>query len=314
MDLSVRMLKTHVAPLMEARGYHLERHDRRQAWFQNGDGTVILEFNLHNRPDEKLVIPYLQGFQAGKWTFPPDSFYIDTVVVIGPKHMLISPTERRRPLEPFATFVFQPDDVRDAAISFTQRAFEEWIPYLEAVAARGVFPGLELYQALADHTVERARRFARETGLPLSANMETLRALQAHLEGLLPEREEDYPTRYAQLREHLLDMAAFMGEVMIHKFSGEWRWYELTKVYPNMEEAHDEYKVHIPGEAPPGPEELTYGFDPIWPIIMYWNFGSELKWMNLDLCLKEVFECSPDRFLERDKRRRRSLPPGFPPM
>lgn len=265
MNLGVRTIQAYISPIFEAHGYYLKQYDKKSAYFQNKNGTVKIGFLLSKHLPGELLDCYLSGYETEKWILPPYAFFMDFTVVIGRKPMSMNPSTSRKPIQPFATFVFSSEDIKKAAESFAARALQEWLPSIEAVAEHGVYPDLQMYQELSICTKERANRFSKKVGSSLSATLTSLRNVKEHMNGLIPECELEYSSQFQRLRGHFLDMAAFLGESMAEKFSGEWRWYELSKEFPDLD---DLFCVHIPGD-----DDTMGGFNPLYYTIMHWNLS-----------------------------------------
>lgn len=187
----------------------------------------------------------------------------------------IDPESFQPPLEPFAAFIHTLEDLAKKTVECVSRAFQEVIPYMEAVEARVVYPDLEMYNELSESPRERALRFSRENhDLPIRTDAATLDYLRDYMKSLMPCQEELYASRFPAVREQIIDLAAFAGEAVIAKFDGEWRWYRLGRRFPNIP---DSFCIYLPDEG------SEFGdFDPLLSIIMHWNFSSRLSGYGLN--------------------------------
>lgn len=268
--------------LFEARGYHVGYQTNQQLRFEDSDGVIRIRFELHSpwHPPAGILGPAVYGIDRGAWKTPPSSVDVDFNMRVGDRIAWISTKLFQPPLEPLAAFVHTPEDIQTQSLQLARRAFSEVIPYMEQAAARLAVPSDELYCALAQDPVERARRFSREAGLPIQADQCTLAALKDHLDALLPQQDDLYRSCFQQHQQHLLDLAAFSGEAVRQKYGGEWRWYRPGQA-PALQ---DSFQLWLPQRA------SEYGdFDPLRLVILHWNFSAKIPWYGVESSFSSCF-------------------------
>lgn len=165
-------------------------------------------------------------------------------------------------------FYSSQEELEEAVKQILDISFSQALPRLESLMERYVDFPRHLYALLKEDTKERAASFAEKHNLTIPYSRENIKKVESSLLEMRGEDETRWKERFRESEAEIVDMAAYIGEVVRRsaKKRPKWKWVEEDSFYaPN-----ECYYLRSEGV-----------FSPLERIVSFWNYYTNKKKFDL---------------------------------
>jgi len=248
-----RWFKKNIVPRFVDRGYICED----TFWFKNKTDNLRVSYNVRYQlgvMESQLFLSIKDGVH-GWFTCNANRYNLS------------------EPIDDFAA-TRDKEEYKAHISRITDQLFEYALTELEEVADSISYLEDRHYELLSCSPRWQAEKFAEGHGMEICSSPENYRRLNDWILNLRPEEKNCHKEAFEKHLTDLIPCAAFLGEMIMTKRAGEWKWVE----HQISDLCERKFGVIFPT---PTYYEDEDGFSPLDLIIHVWNFGGAVRDVHL---------------------------------
>lgn len=275
-----RLIKEHVAPILEAHDFDLVYSDNKCHVFRNSQQSIRISFIQNNRCPVELTNQYLKYIEKNGPKKPPKALTVSYSV----KATL---RESNFPVDLLhldksiitALFYYDTSSFLDAIQNLLRQSIDLVLPCLELISTQAIFIHDAPYNLLANQPAKQAKEFAQKynvsmTDNPLCAYNNVKTAFSRLAPNDLSCRKQSF---FANLHD-ISGFAAYIGEIILKIHPGKWGYLEPLPGVENL----SRYGLIL--------EDIVPINDIMWYIVESWNYTPLIDYSGIyERSFRELF-------------------------